>query len=56
MARPDPADWLLQFSSKEYGWTGLLANGDGRPWGDDTALAKREGTSQPPRPVAIAPD
>jgi phosphatidylserine/phosphatidylglycerophosphate/cardiolipin synthase-like enzyme len=48
MTRPDPAEWLLQFSSKEYGWTGALASGDGRPWGDGTSIAEREGTLEPP--------
>lgn len=39
MATTDPNTWLLRFSSVEYN----TANGEGRPWGDGTFMAAREG-------------
>jgi phosphatidylserine/phosphatidylglycerophosphate/cardiolipin synthase-like enzyme len=47
MPASTPQNWLLRFSSKTYGWTGTLAHGGGRPWGDDTAIAAREGSADP---------
>jgi phosphatidylserine/phosphatidylglycerophosphate/cardiolipin synthase-like enzyme len=46
MASIDPNTWLLPFSSKTYNFS----NGDGRPWGDGTEMAAREGLPLPKDP------
>jgi phosphatidylserine/phosphatidylglycerophosphate/cardiolipin synthase-like enzyme len=43
MVSADPSTWFLRFSSNVYN----VPNGDGRPWGDGTEMAKREGKEDP---------